>query len=503
MSASDRMFARRRRSRRPEPSPEAAALQVFVFENERFVGTELFGAGSAIVVGRGVDADLRLESPSVSRAHLRLWWEADEVLVRDLGSANGTFLDRRRLTGAAALSSRDSVQVGPYTLRARALHEAPPRPYDVAAAEADTRLDAVLGAAEPGGTRELPLGLGEAGPPARLLAAALGRKARREASDVAKRARDLDLLLASFGPRPASAVPWQELTSDTSTILPPGSLDAALEPWEVARCLSSPLPRAVQEGSSFLPEGGQEAEGPRPAPVAAAGVRAEQTKTEERCSVSPVRALPALRLVVPTAAFDADTQSEPRSSPPTLAKDRDHRRWSSLPRGQAGSTEAGRAPVPRPRVEARLVTPPDFSAPPVPVRFSGVEVLARAGGRLLDVAVLRESGQQYVLGHPTPQGVVAPCFAHPGLRLVRMHGPEQVDLVFPLDVQGELERLGQRVRLEALAEGRRYSCLRLEPGDRARLVLGSGSEAVEYEVAFRRQPPVGPREGRRPPPLPR
>jgi DNA-binding NtrC family response regulator len=48
------------------------------------------------VLGRGASADIRIDHPSVSRAHLRLSVGA-HVLVEDLGSANGTWLAGRRL----------------------------------------------------------------------------------------------------------------------------------------------------------------------------------------------------------------------------------------------------------------------------------------------------------------------------------------------------------------------------------------------------------------------
>jgi hypothetical protein len=67
---------------------------------------------------------------------------------------------------------------------------------------------------------------------------------------------------------------------------------------------------------------------------------------------------------------------------------------------------------------------------PIPVHFDGVEISARADGRLVDIAVLRRSGEEYILGHRTPQGAVAPARCHLGLRLVRINPDDSVDLVF-------------------------------------------------------------------------
>jgi len=50
----------------------------------------------ALVVGRGEEADLVLQDDLVSRRHARLWQEGGELLVEDLGSTNGTFVNGAR-----------------------------------------------------------------------------------------------------------------------------------------------------------------------------------------------------------------------------------------------------------------------------------------------------------------------------------------------------------------------------------------------------------------------
>lgn len=50
-----------------------------------------------IVVGRSSDCDLVLGDPSVSGRHARLSWRGDKILVEDLGSANGTWVDGKRV----------------------------------------------------------------------------------------------------------------------------------------------------------------------------------------------------------------------------------------------------------------------------------------------------------------------------------------------------------------------------------------------------------------------
>jgi len=50
-----------------------------------------------IVVGRHRRCDARLDSPHVSRRHCCLLRDGDELVVRDLGSSNGTRINGRRV----------------------------------------------------------------------------------------------------------------------------------------------------------------------------------------------------------------------------------------------------------------------------------------------------------------------------------------------------------------------------------------------------------------------
>lgn len=50
-----------------------------------------------IVIGRSRQSDLRIDDPTVSSSHARLSWSGLDIVVEDLGSANGTFVDDRRI----------------------------------------------------------------------------------------------------------------------------------------------------------------------------------------------------------------------------------------------------------------------------------------------------------------------------------------------------------------------------------------------------------------------
>lgn len=65
-------------------------------------------------IGRGADADVRVEDPGVSRAHCEIVL-GSPAIVRDLGSTNGTLVDGQRVA-QAALVDGSTLQVGSTTL---------------------------------------------------------------------------------------------------------------------------------------------------------------------------------------------------------------------------------------------------------------------------------------------------------------------------------------------------------------------------------------------------
>jgi GGDEF domain-containing protein len=67
------------------------------------------------VVGRSPEAQIRLRDDGISRAHLELRVEDGRVLLRDLGSRNGTFLNGERAE-ARELRDGDKLSVGQATL---------------------------------------------------------------------------------------------------------------------------------------------------------------------------------------------------------------------------------------------------------------------------------------------------------------------------------------------------------------------------------------------------
>jgi pSer/pThr/pTyr-binding forkhead associated (FHA) protein len=80
-----------------------------------------------LLIGRGVSGEGRLsDDADLSRRHARLARDArGRVTIEDLGSANGTFVNGRRVRGRQAINVGDSVRVGSTTLQLTEVGPAP------------------------------------------------------------------------------------------------------------------------------------------------------------------------------------------------------------------------------------------------------------------------------------------------------------------------------------------------------------------------------------------
>src|SRR5690606_9798382 len=63
-------------------------------------------------LGRDPSCDIQIDSPGVSRRHARILLHEQEVVLEDLGSSNGTFLNGNRLRPSAHLSPGDEIRLG-------------------------------------------------------------------------------------------------------------------------------------------------------------------------------------------------------------------------------------------------------------------------------------------------------------------------------------------------------------------------------------------------------
>jgi ABC transport system ATP-binding/permease protein len=78
--------------------------------------TMITKVGDGGIVGRDPTAQFHLPHPLVSRYHAALGRRDGLVVLSDLGSANGTYLNGVRLVGSAVLGPGDLLDIGPYSL---------------------------------------------------------------------------------------------------------------------------------------------------------------------------------------------------------------------------------------------------------------------------------------------------------------------------------------------------------------------------------------------------
>jgi predicted component of type VI protein secretion system len=79
---------------------------------------------SPFVIGRNQNCHLRPASVAVSNHHCAIWQKGERVIVHDLGSTNGTFLNGRRIHDRKEIQDGDQLQVGPLSFNA-CLQKAP------------------------------------------------------------------------------------------------------------------------------------------------------------------------------------------------------------------------------------------------------------------------------------------------------------------------------------------------------------------------------------------
>lgn len=92
----------------------AAGTAMLIVRRGPSEGTSFLLDADEVSVGRSDDSDVTLDDVTVSRQHARFQRSAGQWLLRDLGSLNGTYVNRDRIDGQATLAGGDEVQIGKY-----------------------------------------------------------------------------------------------------------------------------------------------------------------------------------------------------------------------------------------------------------------------------------------------------------------------------------------------------------------------------------------------------
>jgi pSer/pThr/pTyr-binding forkhead associated (FHA) protein len=99
-------------------------------------------ANGITTVGRHDECQLRIGSSQVSRKHCQLFEQNGRLLVIDLGSSNGTFVNGKKIEGTQVLKPGDVLGLGKVKFRVEKLDgTGAPKPSDTAVAIAADAID--------------------------------------------------------------------------------------------------------------------------------------------------------------------------------------------------------------------------------------------------------------------------------------------------------------------------------------------------------------------------
>jgi pSer/pThr/pTyr-binding forkhead associated (FHA) protein len=124
-----RKQARKRQQSRPRPAQPAkppragkagrAAPQQLLVTGGDLAGTSMGLADQQITIGRANDATLVLTDDYASSRHARLFPQDGQWIVEDLGSTNGTYLDRQKVTQPTPVPVGVPIRIGKTVLELR------------------------------------------------------------------------------------------------------------------------------------------------------------------------------------------------------------------------------------------------------------------------------------------------------------------------------------------------------------------------------------------------
>jgi hypothetical protein len=104
---------------RPQPKPQPKAARTLVVTGGPLAGTTLPLDNTPVTIGRADGSTLVISDDYVSSNHARLVPDGDAWVLEDLGSTNGTFLDRNRVTAAVQVPLGTPIRIGKTVLELR------------------------------------------------------------------------------------------------------------------------------------------------------------------------------------------------------------------------------------------------------------------------------------------------------------------------------------------------------------------------------------------------
>jgi hypothetical protein len=101
-------------------APASTAASAAVGSNPRLVVVAAMGmdpgmeirVGDGVMLGRAGGADIKIDDQFASSNHARVYERDGGMVVEDLGSTNGTYLNNRPLKGSQRIGAGDTIRIG-------------------------------------------------------------------------------------------------------------------------------------------------------------------------------------------------------------------------------------------------------------------------------------------------------------------------------------------------------------------------------------------------------
>lgn len=87
-------------------TPTLAIVEPAALAGQRYAVT------STLSIGRAAGCEITLDDTFISQVHARVTRTQSGVVIEDLGSTNGTYLNRKRVTAPVVVQAGDVIQVG-------------------------------------------------------------------------------------------------------------------------------------------------------------------------------------------------------------------------------------------------------------------------------------------------------------------------------------------------------------------------------------------------------
>jgi pSer/pThr/pTyr-binding forkhead associated (FHA) protein len=99
------------RRERPGPASKGKPTRLKVVEPADRKG-QAFDLAEELTVGRAAGCQVRVDDTYASQLHARIFQRDGQLFVEDLGSTNGTYLNRQKVTGPMVFQRGDKLQIG-------------------------------------------------------------------------------------------------------------------------------------------------------------------------------------------------------------------------------------------------------------------------------------------------------------------------------------------------------------------------------------------------------